>query len=49
VRVAVLAPNSTSYSDTGLTADSGYSYKVRAINDHYPSAWTPEACAWTLP
>jgi outer membrane protein assembly factor BamB len=49
VRVAVLVPNSTAYSDTGLSANSAYSYKVRAINDHYASAWTSEACAWTLP
>jgi hypothetical protein len=48
-RVAVLVPNSTSYSETGLAANSAYSYKVRATNDHYASAWTAEACAWTLP
>jgi hypothetical protein len=49
VRLAVLAPNSTAHSDTSLVANSACHYKIRAINDHYPLAWTPEACAWTLP
>jgi hypothetical protein len=49
VRVAVLGPNSTSYSDTSLSANSAYSYRVRATNDHYASAWTSDVCAWTMP
>jgi fibronectin type III domain protein len=47
-RVAVLAPGSASYSDTGLSSGTSYTYEVRAINDYYASGWSNTAMATTF-
>ncbi len=47
--VAFLPPGSTAYSDTGLPAGTAYTYRVRAVNDTDPSAYsgeTPDARTW---
>ena len=46
--VATLPPNTTSWSDEGLPADSGFSYRVRAFNAAGPSLWSNGAAATTL-
>jgi fibronectin type 3 domain-containing protein len=38
-RVAVLGPNVTSWHDTMVTAETEYSYKIRATNSDGASAW----------
>jgi probable HAF family extracellular repeat protein len=43
VAVAQLPMNTTSYSDTGLSAYIRYSYRVRAVNGAGKSAWSNEA------
>jgi len=48
VRVAVLAPGSHSYADTGLSSGTAYTYEVHAINDYYASDWSNQATATTL-
>lgn len=48
VKVADLAADVTSFSDTGLSAGSHYWYKVRAWNALGDSAWTNVAEATTL-
>ena len=42
-----LAANAAAFSDTGLTASTSYSYRVRAFNATDSSAWTPTATATT--
>ena len=42
-----VAVNSTSYSNTGLTTNSEYCYRVRAVNDFGGSADAGPACATT--
>ncbi len=42
-RIALLPPNSTSYSDTGLTQNVTYLYHIRALKDTIPSEWSNEA------
>src|SRR6266568_8736087 len=42
-RVAVLAPNTTSFTDTGLTPGTPYTYEVRAINNAGASPWSNQA------
>ncbi len=42
-RVAVLAPNSTSFTDSGLTPGTAYTYEVRAINNAGASPWSNQA------
>ena len=44
---AVVGPSPTTYADTGLISDTGYSYRVRAVNSYYASDWSNEADAWT--
>ena len=46
--VATLPPNTTSWSDEGLPADSGRSYRVRAFNAAGPSLWSNGAAGTTL-
>jgi Fibronectin type III domain len=45
--IATVGPNVTSYSSTGLTANTGYSYRVRAYNAAGPSAYSNVATATT--
>lgn len=45
--LATLPPRSASYSDSNLTADTEYSYRVAAANNSY-SSWTDEVTAKTL-
>ena len=47
--VGVLSANSTSYSDTGLSANTTYYYVVRSRNSSGSSANSNEASATTLP
>jgi len=42
-----LAANAAAFSDTGLTASTSYSYRVRAFNATDSSSWTPTATATT--
>lgn len=44
---ANLAANTTSYSDTGLTANTSYSYRARAVTATDSSAWTATQTAVT--
>jgi hypothetical protein len=48
VIVATVGPNVTSYSDTGLPEDSGFGYRVRAVNGAGASHWSNGASATTL-
>ncbi len=47
--IATMSANSTSYSSTGLSADTTYYYVVRASNAGGSSANTAQASATTLP
>jgi hypothetical protein len=49
VRLAVLAPNTIRYEDRGLSPVTTRTYRLRAINEQGPSAWTNEAAGTTLP
>jgi fibronectin type 3 domain-containing protein len=42
VKIAIVAANSTSYEDNGVTAGTTYSYKVRAYGQGVASGWTNE-------
>ena len=46
--VATLPANTTTWSDEGLPADSGFGYRVRAFNAAGPSLWSNRASATTL-
>jgi hypothetical protein len=46
--VATLPASSTSWSDTGLPADTPFGYRVRAVNGVGPSLWSNGAGATTL-
>jgi hypothetical protein len=46
--VATLPANTTSWSDEGLPADSGFGYRVRAFNAAGQSLWSNAATATTL-
>jgi fibronectin type 3 domain-containing protein len=48
-RIAVLIPNSTSYSDTGLSPNTSYTYRVRATNNVGASAWSNQVTVTTPP
>lgn len=48
VIVAELPANATSWSDTGLPADTPFGYRVRAVNSAGPSLWSNGAGATTL-
>jgi subtilisin family serine protease len=47
VQVAELAANTTGYSDTGLQADTTYSYRVRAFSSNGDSSYSNTAQATT--
>jgi fibronectin type 3 domain-containing protein len=49
--VTLLPSNTTSYSDTGLSADTGYVYEVRAYNENepYDSDWSNSVFVTTQP
>ena len=42
-----VSANTTTYQDTGLSAETGYCYRVRAVNAAGPSAFTDVACTTT--
>ena len=43
--LATVATNSTSYTDTGLTLNQAYCYRLRAFNTVGYSSYSNEACA----
>lgn len=45
--VATLSPDATSYTDTGLTSQTAYDYRVRATNAQGDSAWSNITSATT--
>lgn len=45
--IATLGANSTSYSNTGLSASTAYFYRVRATNSHGNSGWSNTESATT--
>lgn len=45
--IATVGPNVTTYSDTGLAAETTYTYRVRASNSAGTSAYSNEATATT--
>jgi hypothetical protein len=47
VRVAVVGPNGTTYTDRGLTENSEYFYRVRASNPQTGSEYSPVLICWT--
>jgi hypothetical protein len=47
--IATVDANVTGYSDTGLTPDTTYTYRVRAVNGSLTSGWSNENSATTLP
>ena len=48
-RVAALAPNTTRFTDTGLTPGTAYTYEVRAINNAGASPWSNQVTGTTSP
>ncbi len=48
-RIAVLPPNATHFGDAGLSPNTIYFYRVRAINSGGASAWSNEAAGKTGP
>jgi fibronectin type 3 domain-containing protein len=47
VRIAVLAPNTTAYTDTSVTTGTAYTYRMRAVNNNGVSVWTSEVSGTT--
>jgi Zn-dependent metalloprotease/transcriptional regulator CtsR len=47
--VATVGPNVAAWADTGLTAETPYTYRVRAFGGTFYSDYTNEASATTLP
>ena len=48
LQIATVGKNDTNYTNTGLSSDTKYSYRVRAYNSSGNSAYTGEASAATL-
>ena len=48
-RVGVLAPHTTTFTDTGLAANSAYTYRVRAIGGNVASGWSNQVTVRTTP
>jgi hypothetical protein len=49
-RIAVLAPNTTSYTDYNAAGSTAYTYQVRAANDYWASAFSnPASIATPFP
>lgn len=46
-RIATVEANATTYVDAGLAPSTGYTYRVRAVNDSGASVYTDEASATT--
>lgn len=46
--IANIGSDSVAYSDTELTAETSYTYRVRAVNSAGDSDWSEEAAATTL-
>jgi hypothetical protein len=46
-RIATAAANSTTFTDSSLTPNTAYAYRVRAVNASGPSAYSNEATATT--
>ncbi len=49
VRIASTAADTPTHPDTGLTAETTYTYRVRAVNPGGPSRYSAMATATTLP
>jgi probable HAF family extracellular repeat protein len=49
VRVGVVAPHTTQFTDTGLAPNTPYTYEVRATNNTGASSWTNTATATLTP
>ncbi len=47
--IATVGADVTAYSDTGLTSDTTYTYRVQATKGSLVSGWSNEASATTLP
>jgi titin len=47
--IATLPANTTTYQHTGLTGDTRYCYRVRAVNSQASSDYSDAVCATTLP
>jgi chitodextrinase len=46
-RVAVVPPHTTTFTDTGLTPGTTYTYRVRATNNSGASDWSNEVTVTT--
>ena len=42
-QIALTPPNTTTFADNGLQPHTPYTYRVRAVNNIYPSVWSNEA------
>ena len=41
--IALMPPNTTTFADSAVLAHTSYIYRVRAVNNIYPSVWSNEA------
>jgi hypothetical protein len=42
-QIALTPPKTTTYTDDSVQPHTSYTYRVRAVNNIYPSVWSPEA------